>query len=39
VEVYKARMMEKLGCQTIADVVKMSMLLENMPSSDTAKTA
>jgi len=39
VEVYKARMMEKLGCQTIADVVKMSMLLENMPSNDAAKTS
>jgi FixJ family two-component response regulator len=39
VEVYKARMMEKLGCQTIADVVKMSMLLENMSSNDAAKTS
>lgn len=29
VEVYKARMMEKLDCRTIADVVKMSLLLEN----------
>lgn len=28
VEVYKARMMEKLGCETVADVVRMSLLLE-----------
>lgn len=28
VEVYKARMMEKLNCENIADVVKMSLLLE-----------
>jgi FixJ family two-component response regulator len=32
VEVYKARMMEKLGCETIADVVKMSMLLDVPPA-------
>lgn len=28
VEVYKARMMEKLGCASLADVVRMSLLLE-----------
>ena len=28
VEVYKARMMEKLGCESLADVVRMSLLLE-----------
>lgn len=28
VEVYKARMMEKLGCSTIAEIVKLSLLLE-----------
>jgi len=28
VEVYKARMMEKLHCETIADVVKMSLILD-----------
>ena len=29
VEVYKARMMEKLDCSSIADVVKMSLLLDS----------
>lgn len=29
VEVYKARMMEKLGCANLADVVRMSQLLES----------
>lgn len=29
VEVYKARMMEKLGCDTLADVVRMSLTLES----------
>ena len=33
VEVYKARMMEKLACETIADVVKMSMLLDTPPAA------
>jgi two-component system response regulator FixJ len=28
VEVYKARMMEKLGCSTIAEIVKLSFVLE-----------
>lgn len=28
VEVYKARMMGKLGCESLADVVRMSLLLE-----------
>lgn len=28
VEVYKARMMAKLGCESLADVVRMSLLLE-----------
>lgn len=28
VEVYKARMMEKLGCSTIAEVVKLSLMVE-----------
>lgn len=32
VEVYKARMMEKLGCESLADVVRMSLLLE--PSAE-----
>ena len=31
VEVYKARMMEKLGCASLADVVRMSLLLEPRP--------
>ncbi|MFM8495852.1 MAG: response regulator transcription factor, partial [Planctomycetia bacterium] len=31
VEVYKARMMEKLGCESLADVVRMSLLLEPSP--------
>ena len=31
VEVYKARMMEKLGCASLADVVRMSLLLEPPP--------
>ncbi len=31
VEVYKARMMEKLGCENLADVVRMSELLETDP--------
>ena len=34
VEVYKARMMEKLDCSSIADVVKMSLLL-NTPTNWT----
>jgi two-component system, LuxR family, response regulator FixJ len=29
VEVYKARMMEKLGCDTLADVIRMSLILES----------
>lgn len=29
VEVYKARMMEKLGCSTIAEIAKLSLLLES----------
>ena len=29
VEVYKARMMEKLDCSSLADAVRMSMLLED----------
>lgn len=39
VEVYKARMMEKLGCQTIADVVKMSMLLDSAPTADVSRNS
>lgn len=34
VEVYKARMMEKLDCTSLADVVRMSMLLEESPIAD-----
>jgi two-component system response regulator FixJ len=33
VEVYKARMMEKLDCSSIADVVKMSLLLDESSRS------
>lgn len=33
VEVYKARMMEKLDCSSIADVVKMSLLLDSSDRS------
>lgn len=33
VEVYKARMMEKLDCTSLADAVRMSMLLEESPDS------
>jgi two-component system response regulator FixJ len=33
VEVYKARMMEKLGCSTIAEVVKLSLMVELGPQS------